>query len=76
MKVWNFAVQNDINISKAKIKNLIFQIRNELFPTMIEEAISDYFCITKDNESQFFARGDPKSEFLIRKKRLSLWKSL
>jgi len=69
MKVWNFAVQNDINISKAKIKNLIFQIRNELFPTMIEEAISDYFCITKDNESQFFCQGRSKIRIFNKEKK-------
>ena len=50
LKVQRYAISHNIKISKAKLKSMIFQIRKEVFPPMIEEAISENFCLTKGIE--------------------------
>ena len=54
LKIQRYAQSQNIKISKTKIKMMIFQIRNEVFPPLIEEAISDEFCKTKGSDSSSF----------------------
>ena len=43
------SLAQNIKISKSKIKDYLTEIREELYPTNTEAALSDEFCKTKDN---------------------------
>lgn len=70
-KIYEFAVKNNIKAKKTQIKNWITEIRAEIFPPLIEQALSDEYCITKGIEKSPFFQSISKLRLFNPKKNTS-----